>query len=115
MNRLTLPQPPRLGRRLPLPPLRPLRAAAWALALVSLVWAGQGVAAPLSGGQGWRDAPGVVFWYGGATPPRTRGNADAYCVEDAPCTAYGQGMAFSIEGGGSRVALPLVSTEMLGR
>src|SRR5688572_3316169 len=65
--------------------------------------------APLQGGVGWKEAPGVVWWYGGEREPLVRGNADAYCVEDGVCTAYGQGMAYSIEGGGSRVALPMVS------
>jgi hypothetical protein len=107
-------RPHGLGSPLQVPPLRrlrplPLRAARWGLvAAVSLVWVGAALTHPAD----WANPPRAAWWRT-ETLARVEGLAGAHCTEDngqaVNCVAYGQGMAFSIEGGGSRVALPMVS------
>jgi hypothetical protein len=59
-------------------------------------------------GADWASPPRAAWWQTEGLAS-VRGNAGAHCAEDGACIAWGQGMAFSVEGGGSRVALPLVS------
>jgi hypothetical protein len=86
----------------------PLRAARWGLvAAVSVLWVGAALTHPAD----WASPPRAAWWRTEGLAA-VRGLAGAHCAEDngqaVNCVAYGQGMAFSIEGGGSRVALPMV-------
>jgi hypothetical protein len=86
----------------------PLRAARWGLvAALSALWAG---AVALSNPADWASPPRAAWWRTEGLA-EVRGLAGAHCTHyegASVCVAYGQGMAFSIEGGGSRVALPMV-------
>jgi hypothetical protein len=65
-------------------------------------------------GADWASPPRAAWWRT-ETLAKVRGNAGSHCAEDGVCIGWGQGMAFSVEGGGSRVALPMVSTGLLDR
>jgi hypothetical protein len=61
-------------------------------------------------GADWASPPRAAWWRTEGLA-KVRGLAGAHCTHyegTSVCVAYGQGMAFSIEGGGSRVALPMV-------
>jgi hypothetical protein len=91
---------------------RVLRLALWAAVLLASLLLSLCVAR--ANGADWASPPRAAWW---PTPTlaRVEGNAGSHCAEDGACIAWGQGMAFSVEGGGSRVALPMVSTGLLDR